>query len=255
MQTCWIWLKFRFSRGWAGLISSFLSKSKAEIWWVSIRNERGGSSLGFLLKRARQKKWFVSSLSCQPLLWTNLLKKMEKYGQNLIDKSLKSPSSCLSWRTASGIYIIIVIMLYPHFDKSITSLIMSGGDLKRDSLIAKVTTLAQSNSQTGDLINHITITNINTTFTITLTAQLHHHWFCKYYVALSSFFRSAYQNQFQGCIVYSLRPKLYSSAKCIHHLTVHYQQMWSIKHKIRSINPQWELNQLSLTYMIAPVKK
>ena len=61
-------------------------------------------------------------------------------------------------------------MLYPHFDKSITSLIMSGGDLKRDSLIAKVTTLAQSNSQTGDLINHITITNINTTFTITLTA-------------------------------------------------------------------------------------
>lgn len=42
-------------------------------------------------------------------------------------------------------------MLYPHFDKSITSLIMSGGDLKRDSLIAKVTTLAQSNSQTGDI--------------------------------------------------------------------------------------------------------
>ena len=148
---CWIWLKFWFAGGWGGLISSFLSKSKAEIWWVSIRNERGGSSLGFLLKRARQKKWFVSSLSCQPLLWTNLLKKMEKYGQNLIDKSLKSPSSCLSWRTASGIYIIIVIMLYPHFDKSITSLIMSGGDLKRDSLIAKVTTLAQSNSQTGDI--------------------------------------------------------------------------------------------------------
>ena len=135
-----------------------------------------GPPWGFSSKSST-KKWFVSSLFCQSLLWTNLLKKMEKYGQNLIDKSLKSPSSCLSWRTASGIYIIIVIMLYPHFDKSITSLIMSGGDLKRDSLIAKVTTLAQSNSQTGDirpgtlvLVNHITITNINTTFTITLTA-------------------------------------------------------------------------------------
>ena len=100
------------------------------------------------------------------------------------------------------------------------------------------------------LINHII--NIFTVLTITIiifrlnaitsSLVIRSVWFA-YSIAMVAFNRlffisqdrSAYQNQFQGCIIY-LCPKLYSFEKCIDHSRLNYQQMWSTGRKIRSIN-------------------